>query len=75
MPERWRSSAARALVKAIRAAGGTAERVGRGRIRVTGPAGEITIQEPAGDTRRDLRGDSAALKIAAATGLDLGEAS
>jgi hypothetical protein len=72
MPERWRSNAARKLAKTIRDAGGSVERAGRGRIKVTGPAGEITIQEPAGDTRRDLRGDSAAKKIAEATGLDIG---
>ena len=69
MPERWRSSAARELAAAIRKAGGTVERAGRGRLRITGPAGEITIQEPDGDTRRDLRRDSAARKIADATGL------
>jgi hypothetical protein len=73
VPERWRSNAARKLVKAVRDAGGSVERAGRGRIKVTGPTGEITIQEPAGDTRRDLRGDSAAGKIAEATGLDLGQ--
>ena len=71
MPERWRSPAARELVATIRKAGGTVERAGRGRIHITGPDGEITIQEPAGDTRRDLRHDSAAVKIAEATGLEL----
>jgi len=69
MPDRWRSSAARDLAVAIRKAGGTVERMGRGRLRITGPAGEITIQEPADSTRRDLRRDSAARKIADATGL------
>lgn len=69
MPERWRSSAARELAAAIRKAGGTIERTGRGRLRITGPDGEITIAEPADDTRRDLRRDSAARKIADATGL------
>ena len=72
MPERWRSPAARELAAAIRKAGGTVERIGTGRIRVTGPSGSITIQEPAGDTRRDLRRDSAARKITEATGLELG---
>ena len=72
MPERWRSSAARDLVAAIRAADGEVERVGRGRIHITGPDGEITIQEPSGDSRRDLRRNSAARKIEEATGLKLG---
>lgn len=71
MPERWRSGAARKLVQAIRKAGGEVERTGRGQIKVTGPAGNITIHEPANDTRRDLRGDSAIQKITEATGLDL----
>ena len=71
MPERWRSSAARELAAAVRAAGGTVERVHPGRIRITGPGGVITIHEPSGDTRRDLRRDSAARKIADATGLEL----
>jgi hypothetical protein len=71
MPERWRSSAARELAAAVRKAGGTVERAGVGRIRITGPKGVITIAEPAGDTRRDLRRDSAARKIADATGLRL----
>lgn len=75
MPERWRSGAARKLVKAVRDAGGTAERAARGRIRITGPRGEITIQEPASDTRRDLRSGSAARKISDATGLDLSKES
>lgn len=71
MPERWRSSAARELVAAIRKAGGGVERAGTGRIRITGPKGAITIHEPSGDTRRDLRRDGAAGKIADATGLVL----
>jgi hypothetical protein len=69
VPERWRSSAARELAAAIRKAGGTVERAGRGRLRIAGPDGEITIQEPSDSTRRDLRRDSAARKIADATGL------
>ena len=73
MPERWRSNAARQLVRAVRDAGGTVERTGTGRIRVTGPSGSITIQEPSGDTRRDLRRDSAVAKINEATGLRVGE--
>jgi hypothetical protein len=71
MPERWRSSEARELVAAVRAAGGAAERVHPGRIRITGPRGTITIHEPAGATRRDLRRSSAAKKVADATGLEL----
>lgn len=71
MPERWRSNAARELVAAVRKAGGTVERVGVGRIRITGPEGTITIHEPSGDTRRDLRREGAAGKIAEATGLVL----
>ena len=72
MPERWRSSAARELAAAVRKAGGGVERIGVGRIRITGPKGTITIHEPSGDTRRDLRRDSADNKITEATGLDLG---
>lgn len=73
MPERWRSNAARQLVRAIRDAGGGVERAGVGRIRVTGPGGIITIQEPSGETRRDLRRDSVVAKINKATGLRIGE--
>lgn len=69
MPERWRSSAARELAAAVRKAGGTVERTGRGRLKVTGPHGSVTIQEPADDTRRDLRRSSAARTITEATGL------
>jgi len=71
MPERWRSNAARELVAAVRAAGGAVERVHPGRIKITGPRGTITIHEPSGETRRDLRRDSAAGKIAERTGLEL----
>ena len=71
MPEHWRSPAARQLAATIRKAGGKVERVGRGRIRITGPDGTITIQEPGGDTRRDLRHDSATVKIAEVTGLEI----
>jgi hypothetical protein len=70
MPDRYRSAAARELVAAIRAAGGSVERVPPARLRVTGPRGAITIQEPAaGGTRRDLRSDSPAARISDATGL------
>lgn len=47
------------------------ERAGRGQIRITGPNGSVTIHEPASDTRRDLRGDSAAKAITEVTGLNL----
>jgi len=70
MPERWRSPAARDLVKAIRKAGGEVERVGTGRLRVTGPKGSVTLAEPSSETRRDLRSSSAALLIAERTGLE-----
>ena len=73
MPERWRSSAARQLAQAVRQAGGTFERAGVGKVKVTGPQGSVTIHEPAGETRRDLRKDSAARKIEDATGLNLTE--
>jgi hypothetical protein len=59
MKERWRSAAARDLVKAIRRAGGEVERVGRGRLRITGPGGVVTIAEPGGENRRDQRRSSA----------------
>jgi hypothetical protein len=71
MPDRWRSPMARLLARAVEAAGGTIERTGRGRIRVTGPAGSITIQEPGSETRPDLARDSVARKIAGRTGLVL----
>jgi hypothetical protein len=59
MPDRYRSSAARDLAAAIRKAGGSVQRTGKGRLRVTGPDGEITIQEPGAETRRDMRHNSA----------------
>ena len=69
--ERWRSAAARDLVAAVRAAGGGVERKGKGKLLVTGPRGQVTINEPGGESRRDLRSGSAARKITAATGLHL----
>jgi hypothetical protein len=71
MPDRYRSSAARDLAAAIRKAGGSVERTGKGKLHVTGPDGEITIQEPASESRRDLRRSSVAGKITVATGLVL----
>jgi hypothetical protein len=69
--ERWRSDAARALAAAVRKAGGTVERTGKGRLQVTGPDGSVTIQEPSGETRRDLRRSSAGRLIEERTGLKL----
>jgi len=69
MADKWRSPAARDLVKLIRGAGGTVERVGRGRLKITGPLGTVTIAEPASESRRDLRRSSAAKLIAERTGL------
>jgi hypothetical protein len=71
MPERWRSPAARDLVAAVRDAGGTVERAGTGKLRITGPTGTTTVHEPSTETRRDLRRSSAARLIQTATGLDL----
>lgn len=73
MAERWRSPEARALAAAVRAAGGTIERTGKGRLVVTGPAGSVTMHEPGGETRRDLRKSSAGRLIEERTGLRLGE--
>jgi hypothetical protein len=70
---RFRSKAARLLTEAIDdAEGGSWERVGTGKLRITGPTGSITIHEPGGDTRRDLRRSGAARKISEQTGLTLG---
>jgi hypothetical protein len=71
MAERYRSAAARNLVGAIRRAGGTVERRGVGRLVVTGPGGSVTINEPSGETRRDLRRSSAGKLIEERTGLRL----
>lgn len=71
MPERWRSSAARDLVKAVRKAGGTVERAGVGRLKITGPKGSVTVAEPASKTRRDLRRSAAAVLITERPGLEL----
>jgi hypothetical protein len=65
------SDAARRLVEAVKAAGGSVERMGRARLRITGPAGSVTIQEPGGESRRDLRRSSDAKLIAEQTGLEL----
>jgi outer membrane biogenesis lipoprotein LolB len=55
----------------VRKAGGTVERTGKGRLQVTGPDGSVTIQEPSGETRRDLRRSSAGRLIEERTGLKL----
>jgi hypothetical protein len=72
MAERFRSAVARDLVAAIRKAGGTVERVGVGKLRITGPNGTVTVHEPSGESRRDLRRSSATRRIETGTGLTLG---
>jgi len=69
--ERYRSAAARGLVSAVRKAGGSVERRGVGRLVVTGPGGTVTIAEPGGETRRDLRRSAAGKTIQEKTGLRL----
>jgi hypothetical protein len=59
------------LVKAVRSAGGTVERAGVGRLRITGPKGVVTINEPATETRRDLRRPTTGRLIEERTGLVL----
>lgn len=54
MTERWRSKAARELVRKVRKMGGTAERMGNGKVKITGPDGSVTVQEP--PNTRGLRG-------------------
>jgi thiamine phosphate synthase YjbQ (UPF0047 family) len=71
MAERWRSASARKLVQAVRKAGGSVERAGVGRLRVTGPTGSVTIAEPGEEVRRDLRRSAAARLIEERTGLTL----
>jgi hypothetical protein len=71
----FRSSAARDLVTRIKDAGGKVERLSKGRLKVTGPTGSVTIHEPAGETRRDLRHSKADRLIAERTGLELAEGS
>lgn len=67
----FRSGAARDLVSRVKAAGGEVERTGNGRLKITGPAGTVTIHEPAAETRRDLRRSSADKLIEERTGLAL----
>lgn len=71
MAERWRSSAARDLVKSVRKAGGDVERAGVGKMKITGPQGSVTIVEPTSDSSRDSARNSAARVIAEKTGLKL----
>lgn len=73
MPERWRSKTARKLAKDVRAAGGDVERTGTGKLKITGPAGSVTIHEPGSETRPDLARASAAKVIKDGTGLELAE--
>lgn len=69
--ERWRSKAARELVAAVRAAGGTVERTGKGRLRITGPAGDAVVAEPGGSSGRDKRSGNTVAAIREKTGLEL----
>lgn len=69
----WRSKAARELAATVKDAGGTMERTGKGQIKVTGPDGSVTIHEPGGETRRDLRRSSVGRLIEQRTGLLLGD--
>lgn len=71
MAERWRSSAARDLVKKINKAGGDVERAGVGKMRVTGPQGTVVIAEPMSDSRKDVARNSAARLILEKTGLTI----
>jgi hypothetical protein len=71
MAERWRSSAARDLVKSITKAGGEVERAGVGKMKVTGPRGTVTIAEPTSDSRKDVARNSAKRVILEKTGLQL----
>jgi hypothetical protein len=71
MPERWRSDAARQLVRVVRAAGGIVERRSVGKLTISGPSGSVTVREPSGETRRDLRRSAAVKLIEERTGLTL----
>lgn len=71
MTSGWRSKAARELAEDVRSAGGQVERAGTGKLRITGPAGKITIHEPNSETRRDLRRSSPRRLISERTGLRL----
>lgn len=70
MPERWRSKAARELAREVRRAGGSVERTGRGRLKITGPSGSITVHEPGAETRPDLAREQWRGKVAEGTGLE-----
>jgi hypothetical protein len=71
MAERWRSAAARDLVKSVRKAGGDVERAGAGKMKIIGPNGTVTIVEPTSDSSKDSARNSAARLIAEKTGLTL----
>lgn len=72
MTDRYRSAAARDLMRAIRKSGGRIERCPRGRIVVTGPKGSATIQEPnGGELDRGRRNSSITKFIREKTGLEI----
>jgi hypothetical protein len=71
MAERWRSAAARDLVKKIQKAGGEVERAGVGKMKVSGPQGTVTIAEPLSDSSKDVARNSAARLILEKTGLKI----
>jgi hypothetical protein len=71
MTERYRNATTRNLVAAVRKAGGTVARAGVGKLVISGPGGTVTINEPSGETRRDLRRSSAGRLIEEKTGLSL----
>ncbi len=71
MAERWRSAAARDLVKSITKAGGEVERAGAGKMKIIGPTGTVTIAEPLSDSAKDKSRNSAARLILEKTGLKL----
>jgi hypothetical protein len=71
MAERWRSSAARDLVKSVKKAGGEVERAGVGKMKVIGPQGTVTIAEPTSDSSKDFSRNSAARLILEKTGLKI----
>jgi hypothetical protein len=69
--EGWRSKAARDLAAAVRRAGGTVERTGKGRLRITGPAGTAVVAEPGASSGNDKRAGNTVATIHQRTGLDV----
>jgi hypothetical protein len=51
--------------------GGEVERAGVGKMKVTGPQGTVTINEPTSDSRKDVARNSAARLILEKTGLKI----